>query len=236
MNSKNLFSLIVAVFGEILIISCFLHFGKNTAPEILTVNITVASIAYFLLFFDFIFPWVNLKDKSQKQIGSIGLRWVFVFFYLVSVIGTFIFFNLIFPVSFFNLVLIHALLLFMLMIGLLLAFSSSDKVNEVYEEQKQNRARIDEMKRELKELQIKLDNLKNVPDEIITRINELNDNLRYLSPSNNDEALFLENKFVTEVRTLSSCFSDSTLNLELILKNIKNCERIFKERKNVFSN
>jgi len=122
------------------------------------------------------------------------------------------------------------------LLGLFMAFSSSDKVREVYIEEKQNRDRIDEMKKATKELQLKLDAMNNIPPEIISRINELQENLRYLSPSNNNEALVLESKVVEEVKKLSNCFSDNPLNMEVVISNIKNCERTYKERKQVFSN
>jgi hypothetical protein len=117
-----------------------------------------------------------------------------------------------------------------------MALSSSDKVREVYFEEKQNRDRIDEMKKVTKELQLKLDAMNDIPAEIVNRINELQENLRYLSPSNSSDSLGLESKFVEEMRVLSSCFVDNPLNFEKIISNIKNCERTYKERKQVFSN
>lgn len=236
MNAKKIFSLLLALLGEALIIFCFLHFGKNVQTEILTLNIIVSTIIYCLVFVDVIFPWVNLKDKSQKQIGSIGLRWFFTFFYLILAIGVMVIFNTVKPIHFTNQIIIHGILFFLLLLGLFMAFSSSDKVREVYIEEKQNRDRIDEMKKATKELQLKLDAMNNIPPEIISRINELQENLRYLSPSNNNEALVLESKFVEEVKKLSNCFSDNPLNMEVVISNIKNCERTYKERKQVFSN
>ena len=117
-----------------------------------------------------------------------------------------------------------------------MAFSSSDKVREVYIEEKQNRDRIDEMKKATKELQLKLDAMNNIPAEIVNRIIELQENLKYLSPSNSIDAIGLESKFVEEMRVLSSCFADNPINIEKIISNIKNCERTYKERKQVFSN
>ena len=236
MNTKKIFSLFIALFGEVLIVLGFLHFGKNLQSEILTLNIVVSSIIYCLVFVDFIFPWVNLKDKAQKQIGSIGLRWFFTYLYIALAIGAMVIFNTVKPVHFANQLLIHGGLFFVVLLGLFLAFSSSDKVREVYYEEKQNRHRIDEMKRATKELQLKLDAMNNIPTEIISRLNELQENLRYLSPSNNNEALVLESKFIEEVRILSNCFSKEPLNMEVVISNIKNCERTYKERKQVFSN
>jgi hypothetical protein len=147
-----------------------------------------------------------------------------------------IIFNSVKPIHFTNQIIIHGILFFLLLLGLFMAFSSSDKVREVYFEEKQNRDRIDEMKKVTKELQLKLDAMNNIPAEIVDRINELQENLRYLSPSNSSDSVGLESKFVEEVRVLSNCFADNPLNMEKIISNIKNCERTYKERKQVFSN
>ena len=236
MNAKRIFSLLLALFGEALLIFCFLQFGKNIQSEILTLNIIVSTIIYCLVFVDALLPWINLKDKTQKQIGSIGLRWFFTFFYLILAIGVMIIFNSVKPIHFTNQIMIHGILFFLLLLGLFMAFSSSDKVREVYIEEKQNRDRIDEMKKVTKELQLKLDAMNNIPAEIVNRINELQENLRYLSPSNNSVSIGIESKFVEEMRVLSNCFADNPLNMEKIISNIKNCERTYKERKQVFSN
>lgn len=236
MGAKKTFSFFIALFGEALIIFSFLHFGKNLQSEILTLNIVVFSIIYCLVFVDFIFPWVNLKNKAQKQIGSLGLRWFFTYLYIALAIGAMVIFNTVKPIHFTNQILIHGILFFVVLLGLFLAFSSSDKVREVYYEEKQNRDRIDEMKKATKELQLKLDAMNNIPTEITSRINELQENLRYLSPSNNSDAIVLESKFLDDVRSLHYCFLDNPINMEAIISNIKNCERTYNERKQVFSN
>ena len=235
MNAKKVFSLLLALLGEALIILCFLNFGKNLQTGILTLNIIVSSIIYCLVFVDFIFPWIDLNDKAQKQIGSIGLRWFFTYFYLILAIGIMVIFNTVIPIHLSNQIIIHGILFFLLLLGLFLAFSSSDKVSEVYFEEKKNRDRIDEMKRAIKDLQLKLDTIDNVSAEIISRINDLQENLRYISPSNNNEASVLESKFIEEVKKLSNSFSDNPLNMEIVLSNIKNCERTYKERKHLYS-
>ena len=235
MNAKKIFSLFISLFGEALIIFCFIHFGKNLKLEILTLNIIVSSIIYCLVFADFIFPWVNLNDKSQKQIGSIGLRWFFTFFYLILAIGVMIIFNIVYPIHFTNQIILHSIIFFLGLLGFFLAFSSSNNVGEVYFEEKKNRDGINEMKKATKELQLKLDAMNNIPTEIISRINELEDNLRYLSPSNNNDALVLEAKFLDDVKSLHNCFLDIPLNMKVVISKIKNCERTYKERKQVFS-
>jgi hypothetical protein len=78
--------------------------------------------------------------------------------------------------------------------------------------------------------------MNNIPAEIVTRINELQENLRFLSPSNSSDSMGLESKFLEEMKVLGHCFADTPLDMEKIISNIKNCERTYKERKQVFSN
>jgi hypothetical protein len=236
MSSKKTFSLLLALFGEALIIFFFLYFFKNTQIEVLILNIFVSTIIYCLLFADLIFPWVNLKDKTQKQIGSIGIRWFFTYSYLILAIGAMVYFNNEKPTHFAYQLMIHGILLFIILLGLFISFSTSEKVSEVYFEEKENRDRIDELKKATKELILKVDSMSNIPSEIKTRINELQENLRYLSPTNNIESIRIESKFIEEVRALKNCFLDNPLNIEIINDNIKNCERTYKERKQIFSN
>lgn len=236
MNAKKIFSLLLVILGEALIILSFLHFGRNLQPEILTLNIVVSSIIYCLLFIDIIMPWVDFKDKSQKTIGSIGLRWFFTFFYILLAIGIMVVFNTVKPIHFTTQIIIHGVLFFFLLLGFYLAFSSSDKVSEVYVEEKQNRDRVDEMKRSTKRVQIKIDQMKIVPADIIDKVNDLQENLRFISPCNNRDASELEANFIEEMKTLNTCFFDIPLNIEIINDNIQNCSRTLKERKQVYSN
>lgn len=236
MNAKKIFTLLLVIFGEALIILCFLHFGRNVQTEILTLNIVVSSLIYCLLFIDIIVPWVDLKDKSQKTIGSIGLYWFFAFFYMIVAIGAMVVFNSVKPIHFISQIIIHGILFFFLLLGFFMAFSSSDKVREIYIEEKQNRDSIDEMKKATKEVQLKIDQMKNIPTDIINKLNDIQENLRFLSPCNNSNAYELEAKFIEEIRVLNNCFFDIPLNIEKINDNIQNCNRTLTERKKVFSN
>jgi len=235
MNVKKIFSLLLVIFGEVLLILSFLHFGRNIQTEILTLNIVVSSMIYFLLFIDIIVPWVNFKDKSHKSVGSIGLRWFFTFFYILVAIGIMVVFNTVKPIHFTTQTIIHGVLFFFLLLGFFLAFSSSDKVSEVYVEEKQNRDRIDEMKKSTKGVQLKIDQLKIVPAVIIDKVNDLQENLRFISPCNNRDASELEANFIEEMKTLHACFFDIPLNIDRINENIQNCNSKLKEIKQVYS-
>lgn len=146
-----------------------------------------------------------------------------------------IIFNTLSPIPFISQLIIQGILLFLLLIGLFLAFSSSEKVQEIYQEERQILNKIDEMKKTTRELQLKLDRMTDIPVDVILRINNLQENIRFLSPCNNNRATELEKQFVEEMRMLHDCFVDIPLNIAKIQDNIKNCERTYKERKQVFS-
>ena len=114
MNVKKIFSLLLVIFGEVLIILCLLHFGSNVQIEIVALNIVVCTIIYSLFFMDIIVPWVDFKDQSQKTIGSIGLRWFYTFFYIIVAVGVMVVFNTVIPIQFTNQIIIHGVLLFLI--------------------------------------------------------------------------------------------------------------------------
>src|SRR5665647_2588497 len=110
MNTKNIFSILLLLIGEALIIISFLYFGSNLASEILTLDTIVSTILYSLFFIDILIPMVDFKDKSQRVIGSLGLRWFVTSLYTLSAIGMMIIFFIGRPADFTAPSTIHAVL------------------------------------------------------------------------------------------------------------------------------
>jgi hypothetical protein len=116
-------------------------------------NIVVSTIIYGLFFIDILTTWINLGDKSQKKVGSLGLRWVFTWVYAILAIATMLVCNVAYDYSFSWQVIIHAILLFLLLFGIIGALTASDKVKEVYDKeeeikQSEYRKRIEQIKSE----------------------------------------------------------------------------------------
>lgn len=235
MNTKNIISLLLLLLGEALIILSFLYFGRNLQAEILALNIVVSSIIYGVVFIDLIIPWINFKDKYQKTIGSIGVRWFFTFLYTLVAIGLMIAFHTIWAIDFTSQLLLHGTLVFLLALGFYMVFSSSNKVQSVFIDEKLVIGGLDDMRSATKELQLKLDTMKDIPVEITSRIMDLMGNLRFLSPCNTNEAIGLEKSFVEGIMTLKDSITGSPLNMDEVNVNIRNCERIYNDRKHVYS-
>lgn len=236
MNIRRIASVALLLAGEALIIFCFLHFGKDADPQVRTLNIVVASVLYSLNFIDLLIPWVNFKDRAQKTIGSIGLRWMVTFLYILFALGAMIIFNIFIVMGFENQLLIHAILFFLFLVGIFLAFTSSSNVQSVFEEEERNRSGITEMKKLTHEVVIKLDQIDGFPAALKKKINDLHENLRYLSPGNNQEAQALEKDYLNAMNAIYNRLFDRPLDEEKINRLLCDCERLVKDRKQIYSN
>lgn len=130
---------------------------------------------------------------------------------------------------------IHGILFFLLLLGFVAALHSSDKVNEVYTQETANDNGINEMKSALQGLKYKMSNNSELPDYFRNRINELEKNLRFISPSNKQETNDLESSFIDTLNNISIEIYDFAMNEESIKKNLQKCEWIYQRRKNIYS-
>lgn len=236
MNSKKISSLLLLIFGEVLLIFSFIYFGKNLKTEILFLNIIVSTIIYMLNSIDLLIPWVSFEDKSHKSIGSIGLRWVSTFSYSLLAIGAMIFFNIGEPLHQTTQILFQAILLCLLLFGLFSAKSASNKVRDVFNQEKSYQDRIYEIKNFSNEIQSKMERIENMPSEINLRMNELVENIKYISPSNNIMAKDLESRLINQMKMVNDCISDNPFDFDKLKENIRSCQRLCNERKQIFSN
>jgi regulator of PEP synthase PpsR (kinase-PPPase family) len=130
---------------------------------------------------------------------------------------------------------IHCTLLFILLWGLLFGQHSADKVREVYEEQKANRSGIIEMTKAVGRLKDRISETAELPDDnFIQRINTLEENLLFISPSKNSEAHELEDSFVETVDAIRFSLNGDLFNKEQIESNLKKCEYLYQKRKQVY--
>jgi hypothetical protein len=236
MSIKTIFSWLLLLFGEIIIVTAFILFRGNTSDDIFILNIVVSSIIYGLFFCNYRAPWIDFNDKTQRQIGALGISWFATWFYAIFAIATMLLANLELQFVFTTQLIIHCILLFILLLWLLLAQHSADKVKEVYEQQTANRNGIIEMKKAVNQLKDKMSETTGMPVDFTRRINALDESLRFISPTENEEAHSLENSFIETVNAIRSALTDYSLNTEQIEINIKKCERIYQNRKQIYSN
>ncbi|AGY54593.1 hypothetical protein BRDCF_p1966 [Bacteroidales bacterium CF] len=236
MDTKKIVSFIVLLGGEAIIIAAFILFRGSLAPDVLVLNIVVSSVIYGLFFLDILVPWINLNDKQGKKVGSLGVRWLFTWLYAIAAIAVMLVGNLACEWSFALQIIIHCVLLFFLILGLVASLHSGDKVQEVYQQETFNRNGINEMKTAIRDLKDKMNDLPNLPEYFIRKINTLEDSLRFISPTENAEAHGLEQQFIRVINDIAFAISNYSMNEEAIGSNLKKAERIYQIRKSIYSN
>jgi len=229
---------LLLVIGEILLILTFLHFGHELKQDILVLNITVSSVVYLMLFSSFLFPLINLKDKSQSDIGFIGVNWFFSAGYTFIAIAIMVYFNILNKEAgkFENQLLIHAILFFLLLIGGFLSRKTADKVSEVYQEQKNERNQLKEHKKATKNLVLRVELMHDLSPEFKYNLNRLLEDIRFLSPSNNLDVNHLDEKYIETIRRIDDMLYNKENNKENMDIALKQCAQFLKERKQSYSN
>lgn len=198
---NDIFKWSLAALGEVLLITIFILYRGEMADNVLTLNIVVSSIIYAIFVSAIIFPMVNLKDKTGKGISSLGMRWFFTSFYCIAAIVTMIACyseNTEFRTQF----LIHAVLLFLLLLGLLLCRFSSGKTEEVFHEEKVKEEGVKRMRRCVKDLSDYVAEAKGLPNDLKGKVNELSESVRYISHNSDAEAVELEERFIGTIGDL----------------------------------
>jgi len=236
MNTKKLLWYLLLLFGEAIIVAGFILFRGNTPDDILTLNIVVSSIIYGLFFLNYRIPWIDLEDKSHKQVGALGISWFFTWIYAILAIAVMVAAKFLFDLPFSPQLIIHAILLFFVLLGIWFSSHAADKVSEVHKQETQNRSRITEMKIEMRSLKDKMNNTDGLPEYFTKRIDTLDENLRFISPANSEEATEMERTFIETLNEIKFALTDFSTNEEQIENNLKKLERIYQNRKNIYSN
>jgi hypothetical protein len=236
MSTKKILSWLLLLFGEAIIVAAFIIFRGSSPDDIHVLNIVVSSFVYGLTFCNFRAPWIDLKDKTQKQVGKLGISWLVTDIYTIVSVGFMLIANLAYELAFPTQLLVHCGLLFFLFLWLLFSHYSADKVAEVYHEQTANHNGILEMKKAIIALKDKIIETKDLPNNFVQKVNSLEESLRFISPTENSEAHELENSFVKVIESIRFAIQDYSLNAEQIDNNLKKCERIYRNRKNIHSN
>ena len=236
MNTKKLLWYLLLLFGEAIIVAGFILFRGNTPDDILTLNIVVSSIIYGLFFLNYRIPWIDLEDKSHKQVGALGISWFFTWIYAILAIAVMVAAKFLFDLPFSTQLIINAVLLFFVLLGIWFSSHAADKVSEVHKQETQNRSRITEMKIEMRSLKDKMNNTDGLPEYFTKRIDTLDENLRFISPANSEEATEMERTFIETLNEIKFALTDFSTNEEQIENNLKKLERIYQNRKNIYSN
>lgn len=216
----RIFPLLVALAGQILIASVFFYFipSEMMAANERALDFVVVSIAFWLWAVYFDATPINFKDKSQKQIGSLGVRLVTVGWYSTLAI-LFVIYNIIEkfvedfpPVSFKIQLLVQCILLFFLLLAFLFTGEARRQTELVYNEEQALKAGKSNIKSVLNDTVIAAEESPGIPDEIKYRLKVIAEETRYISPSISPESVEIDKKIIKDCTYLRGAFTDYKLN------------------------
>ena len=236
MDTKKIYSLLALFIGQAILVSAFIIFAAHWETSILVLNILVASLVYGLCFAQIALPWVHLSDPSQKQLGALGLRWAAVSLYAIAAIGVMLLANLFFLWSFLLQLLVQGGLIALLLLSAVGALSAAGKVAEVDAQQAQQQEGLSLIRKEAQHLKNLSQEISNLPEPLVKRIATLEENMRFLSPANTPEAHAVERRFVQTATDLSRAIPNHQIDKDRVEELLKKLERLFQERKNLYSN
>lgn len=235
MKTKDILSWLAFVLGAAIIFGLFFIFMKDMPNDLFVLNLLVSLLVYALFFVDVLVPWVDWGDKSKRRIGSMGLRWVVTWIYAILAIVSMFVCNKLYNVEFPVQLIIHGILLLILVLGISGALHASDKVASVYDKETALQVGLTEMRCAIRELKQIVYESSGISQEVRSKIESIEEELRYLSPSDNPEAAVLEKQFSEIVRDLCLNVNSYSGDSDRIISLLRKADYVLKSRKSIYS-
>ena len=231
--SKLLFWLLLPI-GEAIIVTCFLLFSK-LPTNITVLNICVSSVVYLMMFIGIKPGWIDLNDKSQKQVGGLGISWTAFTLYSIAAVAVMLLANLSFRWGFSLQLIIQIILVFFLAISLFWQGLANNKVEEVYNQETALKAGVAEIKKAIKSLKDNISITPGLPQDFVKKIDEINEEITYLRPSNNDDAASAEESILNHIHEIEIMINNFQLNENNINLVVQKLEIAVNNRKHLLS-
>lgn len=227
---------ILATFAMLLFQACIIYGVLVYLPwvpmRVKVLDIIVFSIILWMYGYDLFYPIVNLNEKNPPEVGTLGVRWTGQFIYTFVAIGIAVYgicYYAPFKLQLLGQVLIFALLL-LFFFGAANTFVMVKKVAKHEEAMLSGRQQMRTAFRQvMDELAINPD----ISQHVSNSLKDIEEKLKYISPSDNSEAINYENQFVNLANKILLEMSDFKLNEENIRQDIAHMQRVLENRKNI---
>jgi len=234
MKSRTLLSWLALLGGVAIIVAAYIIWRGEAPANILTLNIVVTTFLWCLLFVDILVPWVDWSDASHRTIGSTGVRWFFTWTYIILAVGAIVMCNTVWKASFNLQLIIHCALIVGLVLGIVAVLHTSDKVAEVYAQEKTLRSGVVNIRQAYADMRAAFDDCQEAATAHAVKLEEIGEAVRYMSPSNNPEAIEYERQFSEIARSMPTLLYDYKMNSQVIKSDLDKAARLLKYRHNIY--
>ncbi len=234
MNIRSFYNILAIVLGFGLIIGGFIVFGQDIEQCTRTLDIVVACLVYYTLVQFAVFPLIDRSQSAHREVGMMGLHFGLMAFYdaaAVAVIVVGLLLEWPFTVQLF----VQLGLLAVLLFGRAATLLAGSKVRQVHADEKALLSTRDALRSAMDSF---MDNPaigRNLPEQAVSRLAQVSESIRYVSPSASQEARSLEARFVQSLAALEAMAADPAANAQRIDDEITMVERTLNRRKNVKS-
>lgn len=221
------------LLGQAFIVAAMLLLPHELEQNIMILDTVVLSIIWWVFSFDLIRPIISEGDHAP-EIGSLGIRWKgqLLYAFLAIVFGIL--------AAYFSLKFEYQLLgqggLFgILVLTWLFSLMAKRKVSEVAAAETKALDGRAQMKIAVREVQDALFDSPDAPDDIRRAIEEIESQLRFITPCSNPEALAYEQKFIQLAHEIAITLPHAKMEGESLRANVARLQRTLAQRKSILN-
>lgn len=230
---KRFLGILILLLGQAFIVAAMLLLPHGLEQNIMILDTVVLSIIWWVFSFDLIRPIISEGDHAP-EIGSLGIRWKgqLLYAFLAIVFGIL--------AAYFSLKFEYQLLgqggLFgILVLTWLFSLMAKRKVSEVAAAETKALDGRAQMKIAVREVQDALFDSPDAPDDIRRAIEEIESQLRFITPCSNPEALAYEQKFIQLAHEIAITLPHAKLEGESLRANVARLQRTLAQRKSILN-
>lgn len=230
---KRFLGILILLLGQAFIVAAMLLLPHGLEQNIMILDTVVLSIIWWVFSFDLIRPIISEGDHAP-EIGSLGIRWQgqLLYAFLAIVFGIL--------AAYYSLKFEYQLLgqggLFgILVLTWLFSLMAKRKVSEVAAAETKALDGRAQMKIAVREVQDALFDSPDAPDDIRRAIEEIESQLRFITPCSNPEALAYEQKFIQLAHEIAITLPHAKLEGESLRANVARLQRTLAQRKSILN-
>lgn len=227
---KTFYKILTVLIGYGLIVASFILLFTWLPDDIRILDIVVTSIIFTQLVEFLFFPLIDLEKKAHKEVGMMGIHLAAINTYagvaiVIMAVG------MIWELSFTWQLLLQLGALLILIIGRVATLHSGEKVEAVYEKEQVLKGGKQQLKAAAESMMDAIVRSSELSPVLASRITQMAEDVRYVAPSTNAEAMNLELQFSRLASDLEVMLRQSPLNNEQITETVSQLEYILAKRK-----
>ena len=234
MNAKTFYKILALSLGLGLIIGGFCLFGQSLDNKILILDIIVSILVYIQLSQFVIYPLIDMNRAAHKEVGMMGIYFYVLGTYCFLAIGL-MFFGIVYTIPFQFQLMGQLFLVFLALLGRVATLHAGEKVEQIHEKERKMVETRRVLRTEMDNFMDELSSWESPEGFGVQKLYDIQEELKFLSPSANAEAKQYERDFCQIIEELKVLMRNADLNKERIKGKIDQLERILSKRKSINS-